>query len=69
MRIHDPKLRNMAHALSSSVFIGFKGTKFYILFLKLIKMVIVSVKLFLNLVLKDIDRRSGKYRMPGTWSW
>ena len=29
MRIHDPKLRNMAHALSLSVFIAFKGTNFY----------------------------------------
>ena len=30
MRIHDPKLRNMAQALSLSVFIAFKGTNFYI---------------------------------------
>ena len=30
MRIHCPKLRNMAHALSYYVFIAFKGTKFYI---------------------------------------
>ena len=27
-RLHDPKLRNMAHALSLSVFIAFKGTNF-----------------------------------------
>ena len=26
MRIHDPKKRNMVHALSLSVFIAFKGT-------------------------------------------
>ena len=30
MRIRDPKLRNMAHALSLIVFIAFKGTNFYI---------------------------------------
>ena len=30
MRIQDPILRNMAHALSLSVFIAFKGTNFYI---------------------------------------
>ena len=30
MRIHDPKLRKMAHTLS--VFNAFKGTNFYILF-------------------------------------
>ena len=33
MRIHDPKLHNMAHTLSLSVFFfAFKGTNFYILF-------------------------------------
>ena len=32
MMIHGPKLRNMAHALSLSVFIAFKGANFYILF-------------------------------------
>ena len=32
MRIRFPKLRNMTHALSLSVFIAFKGTKYYILF-------------------------------------
>ena len=32
MRIHDPKLRNMTHPLSLSVFIAFTGTNFYILF-------------------------------------
>ena len=32
MRIHYPKLRNMTHALSLSVFIAFKGTNFHILF-------------------------------------
>ena len=31
MRIHDLKLRNLAHTLSLSVFIAFKGTNFYIL--------------------------------------
>ena len=30
MRIHDPKLRNMAHALSLSVFIAFEEVNFYI---------------------------------------
>ena len=30
MRIHDPKLQNMAQALFLSVFIAFKGTNFYI---------------------------------------
>ena len=28
MRIHDPKLRNMAHALSLMVFIAFKGNTY-----------------------------------------
>ena len=32
MWIRDPKLRNMAQALSLSVFIAFRGTNFYILF-------------------------------------
>ena len=32
MRNHDPKLRYMAHDLSLSVFIAFRGTNFYILF-------------------------------------
>ena len=31
MRIHDPILRNMAQALSLSVFIAVKGTNIYIL--------------------------------------
>ena len=30
MRIHDPILRNMAHALSLSVFVAFKGANFCI---------------------------------------
>ena len=30
MRIHDLKMRNMAHGLSLSVFVAFKGTNFYI---------------------------------------
>ena len=30
MEIHYPKLRNMTHALSLSVFIASKGTNFYI---------------------------------------
>ena len=30
MRIQDPKLCNMAHAMSLSVFIALKGTNFYI---------------------------------------
>ena len=30
MRFHDPKLRNMAHALSLSVFIAFKGTYLFV---------------------------------------
>ena len=30
MRIYYPKLRNIAHALSLSIFIAFKGTNFYI---------------------------------------
>ena len=33
MRIHDPKLRNMAQTLSLSVFIAFKGTNFYTFFI------------------------------------
>ena len=33
MRIHDPKLRTLAHALSLSVSIAFKGTNSYIIFL------------------------------------
>ena len=38
MRIHDPELRNMAHALSLSIFIAFKGTNFYIfIFLNILK--------------------------------
>ena len=32
MRIYYPKLCNMIHALSLSVFNAFKGTNFYILF-------------------------------------
>ena len=28
MRIHNPKLRNMTHALSLSIFIAFKGSNF-----------------------------------------
>ena len=32
MRIHYPKLCNMTHALSLCVLIGFKRTRFYILF-------------------------------------
>ena len=32
MRIYDPKLCNMVHALSLSVFVAFKGTNLYILF-------------------------------------
>ena len=31
MRIHDPKLRSMAQALSLSVSIAFEGTNVYIL--------------------------------------
>ena len=65
MKIHDPKLRNMAHALYLRVFIRFKGTNFYILFLRLIEMVIVFGKYIINLVLKEINIRSGNYPMPG----
>ena len=32
MGIHYPKLRNMTHTLTLSVFIAFKGTNFYVLF-------------------------------------
>ena len=32
IRIHDPKLRILVHALSLSVFIAFKGTNLHILF-------------------------------------
>ena len=32
LRVTDPKLRNMTHALSLIVFIAFKETNFYILF-------------------------------------
>ena len=31
MRIHDPKLRKVAHTLSVGVFIAFKAAYFYIL--------------------------------------
>ena len=33
MRIHDPKLRNMVHALSLSVFFAFKGLELTFIFL------------------------------------
>ena len=35
MRIHYPKLRNMTHAMSLSVFIAFKGSNFFIFIQKL----------------------------------
>ena len=36
MRVHDPKLRNMAHALSLSVFIALKELTFrYYLLIKM----------------------------------
>ena len=48
MRIHDPKLRNMTHALSLRFFIAFKGTNFSILFTDILKSVIVIFVLYVS---------------------
>ena len=39
MRIHDPKFRNMAHALSLMVFIAFKGSNLYFYYQRYIDVV------------------------------
>ena len=46
MRSHDPKLRNMANALSLSVFIAFKETnvQFYLLLLQLVLCRVADLK-------------------------
>ena len=47
MRIQDPKSRNMAHTMSLSVFIAFKGTDFYIFIHLSLKMQIIIINIII----------------------
>ena len=61
MRIHYPKLRSMTHALSLSVFIAFKGTKFYIFIYR------HSLSFHFKKRLRSINETENRYATEREW--